>query len=146
MNRIVRTSALLMTLFVTAQGQSTGVLGNWTNPTGSTIHIYTCGSKICAKLVAIRKDTPTRVDAKDPNPALRGRSLCGLQIGEDFEPRGADRAQGGRLYDPESGKTYTGSMTRQGDKLKLRGYVGLPIFGRTETWSHAPGTIAPCRP
>jgi uncharacterized protein (DUF2147 family) len=146
MNRIVRTSALLLILFATAQAQSAGILGNWTNPTGSTIQIYTCGSKICAKLVAIRKGAPTRMDEKNPNPALRKQSLCGLQIGRDFESAGPDRAQGGRLYDPESGKTYTGSMTRQGDKLKLRGYVGLPLFGRTETWSHAPDTIAPCRP
>lgn len=143
MNRALL-SVFVIALFATANGQTSGVLGNWTNPTGSTIHIYQCGPDICAKLVAISKDAPTRVDAKNPNAALRGRSLCGLQIGKDFQPKGADRAQGGELYDPESGKTYTGSMTREGDKLKLRGYVGIPLFGRTETWSHAPDNIAAC--
>jgi uncharacterized protein (DUF2147 family) len=139
-------SVFIVLLFTTAHGQTNSILGNWTNPTGSTIHIYTCGSRICAKVVAISKDSPTRVDAKNPNPALRGRSLCGLQIGLDFESAGPARAQSGKLYDPESGKTYTGSMSRDGDKLKLRGYVGIPLFGRTETWSRAPDNIATCRP
>ena len=137
-------SVFVMVLFATAHGQTNGILGNWTNPGGSTIHIYRCGSDICAKLIAISKDAPGRVDAENPDPALRGRPLCGLQIGKDFQPKGADRAQGGELYDPKSGKTYTGSMTREGDKLKLRGYVGIPLFGRTETWNRAPDNIAVC--
>lgn len=134
----------IMVLSATAIGQTNDILGNWTNPDGSTIQIYRCGPYICAKLVAISKDAPTRVDSKNPDAVLRGRSLCGLQIGKDFQPKGADRAEGGKLYDPESGKTYTGSMTREGDKLKLRGYVGIPLFGRTETWSRAPDNIAAC--
>lgn len=143
MNRALL-SIFAIALFATAQGQTTGILGNWTNPGGSTIHIYRCGPAICAKLIAISKDAPGRVDAENPNPALRGRSLCGLVIGNDFESVSPSRAQGGKLYDPKSGKTYTGSMTREGDKLKLRGYVGIPLFGRTETWSRASDNIAAC--
>jgi len=137
-------SVFVMVLLAAAHGQTNGILGNWTNPGGSTIHIYQCGPDICAKLVAISKDAPGRVDTKNPDPALRGRSLCGLVIGKDFESVSPSRAQGGKLYDPKSGKTYTGSMTREGDKLKLRGYVGIPLFGRTETWSRAPDNIAAC--
>lgn len=132
-------------LFAAAQAQTNSILGNWTNPTGSTIRIYQCGPKICASLIDISSSAPERVDAKNPNPALRGRSLCGLVIGKDFESVRPNRAEGGKLYDPESGKTYTGSMTREGDKLKLRGYVGIPLFGRTETWTRAPDNIATCR-
>lgn len=134
----------VMALLATARGQSDSLLGNWTNPTGSTIHIYQCGSRICANLIGISSSAPARVDAENPDPALRGRSLCGLNIGRDFELVSPSRAQGGKLYDPESGKTYTGSMTRDGDKLKLRGYVGIPLFGRTEVWNRAPENVAVC--
>lgn len=134
-----------MVLFATADGQTNSILGNWTNPGGSTIHIYQCGSRICASLIGISSSAPVRVDADNPDPALRGRSLCGLKIGTDFELESPIRAHGGKLYDPKSGKTYTGSMTREGDKLKLRGYVGIPLFGRTETWSRAPDTAPVCR-
>jgi uncharacterized protein (DUF2147 family) len=42
---------------------------------------------------------------------------------------------GGRVYDPNSGNTYRGTITLiDADTLKLRGYVGITLFGRTEIW------------
>lgn len=138
--------ALLMFSMTAAQGQNASVLGTWTNPTGSTIQIYPCGANICAKVIAIRKNAPSRVDAKNPDRGLRTRSLCNLQIGWDFRLTAPSHAEGGQLYDPESGKTYSGSMTRVGDTLKLRGYIGLSLFGRTEIWTQAPANTAACHP
>lgn len=135
----------LMSSLAAAYGDS-GVLGNWMNPTGSIIQIYRCDNNVCARLIAIRRDAPSRVDSNNPNAALRKRSLCGLQIGTNFHLSSPGRAEGGRLYDPQSGKTYSGSMTRDGDKLKLRGYVGISLFGRTEIWTQARGNIALCKP
>jgi uncharacterized protein (DUF2147 family) len=42
----------------------------------------------------------------------------------------------GRVLDPKSGNIYRGTMTlvNNGQALQLRGYIGIPIFGRTETW------------
>lgn len=42
----------------------------------------------------------------------------------------------GRILDPENGKTYkcTARLTEQGKKLNVHGYVGLPLFGRSQTW------------
>src|SRR5690348_9637906 len=90
-------SVFVMVLFATAQEQTISILGNWTNPDGSTIHIYRCGPKVCASLIAISSTAPGRVDAENPNPALRGRSLCGLKIGTDFDLVNPGRAQGGKL-------------------------------------------------
>lgn len=136
----------LFLLSIVAQGQNNGVLGNWTNPTGSTIQIYRCAANVCARLIAIRKNAPSSVDRKNPNAALRTRPLCGLQIGMNFHLASPGHAEGGQFYDPESGKTYSGMMTRDGDNLKLRGYIGLSLFGRTETWTQAPANITPCHP
>ena len=134
----------LLSLAASAQAANAGVLGKWTSPNGSTIEVYPCGENVCAKLVAISKDAPSRLDARNPNAALRMRSLCGLEIGTHFHLTTPGMAEGGQLYDPESGKTYSGSMTRDGDKLKLRGYVGIALFGRTETWTSAQGNIESC--
>lgn len=128
-----------------AHAQNDSVLGNWRNPTGSTIQIYRCGSDICAKLIAIRPNAPSHVDDKNPNPALRSRPLCGLQIGTKFHLTTAGHAEGGQLYDPQSGHTYSGMMTRDGNLLKLRGYIGFSLFGRTETWTQAPDNVTPCK-
>lgn len=132
--------------FAQDNGVLGGVFGNWRNPKGSVIQIYACGSNVCARLIAISSKAPTRFDEENPNPALRKRPLCGLQIGSGFHLSGSNRAEGGRLYDPESGKTYHGTMTRSGTTLHLRGYVGLSIFGRTETWTRAPADLPHCRP
>ncbi len=45
----------------------------------------------------------------------------------------------GRVLDPKSGHVYRGKMTLidNGCKLNLRGYIGIPLFGRTETWLRA---------
>jgi uncharacterized protein (DUF2147 family) len=137
---------VLFLLSLMAQAQTNSVLGNWTNPTGSTIQIYRCGADVCARLIAIRKNAPSFVDNKNPNPDLRSRALCGLQIGMNFHLSSPGRAEGGQLYDPQSGHTYHGSMTRDGNLLKLRGYIGISLFGRTETWTQAPANITPCQP
>jgi uncharacterized protein (DUF2147 family) len=138
--------ALLILSLAAAQAQNDSILGNWRSPSGSIIQIYRCGANVCLKLIVIRKDAPSRVDGKNPNAALRTRPLCGLQVGSNFHLTNPGHAEGGQLYDPQSGKTYSGSMTRDGNQLKLRGYIGISLFGRTETWTRAPEDIPACHP
>ena len=105
-----------------AHGQSHGVVGEWREPGGSVIEIYNCGPDICAKLVAIRTSAPMFVDGHNPDETLRTRPLCGLVIGTGFQAQGEDRAEEGKLYDPKSGRLYSGAMAVVDGKLKVRGY------------------------
>lgn len=43
---------------------------------------------------------------------------------------------GGQILDPKNGKTYTCNirLLENGQKLNVRGFIGLPLFGRTQTW------------
>jgi uncharacterized protein (DUF2147 family) len=44
--------------------------------------------------------------------------------------------KGGSVYDPQNGKIYRGKITLVSpNKLDLRGFVGIPLFGRTTTWT-----------
>lgn len=135
---------VLAVLTCTAAAQTSGVLGYWKEPSGSILHVERCGEEICATLVAIGPSAPSRVDGRNPDHALRQRSLCDLRIGTGFHLSSPEKAEGGTLYDPKSGKTYRGSMTSEGDRLNLRGYVGLPLFGRSETWTRT-GPVSACR-
>lgn len=112
-----------------------GVMGDWVGPTHSVVRVEACGSEVCARLVRLPSDAPATVDLHNPDAALRGRPLCGVQIGSGFAETGPGKLDGGHLYDPTSGKTYKGSMMLEGDKLKLRGYIGVSLFGRSETWT-----------
>lgn len=138
-------TATLLALAATAAHAQSGIFGVWTEPTGSSIRVERCGPEVCLTLVAVSPKAPTQVDERNPDPALRQRALCGLRIGSGFHPAEGDtRAEGGSLYDPKSGKTYRGAMTRVGDTLRLRGYVGIRLFGVTETWKRAEGALPAC--
>lgn len=67
--------------------------------------------------------------------ALKDRPLVGLQVLWGFKQNG-DEWSGGKVLDPESGKIYHASLTLEdgGKKLRLRGYIGVPLLGRTEHW------------
>jgi uncharacterized protein (DUF2147 family) len=83
-------------------------------------------------------DRPDR-DEKNPDPALRDRPLTGLELFDGFSWDGDDRWTGGTIYDPNSGKTYRCIITWvDQDTLKVRGYIGVPMLGRTETWTRVP--------
>lgn len=75
------------------------------------------------------------LDMENPDEKLRARSLQGIRLLEGFKFDG-DKWVGGSIYDPKSGKTYKAKMTlKDKNTLELRGYVGIPLFGRTSVWT-----------
>lgn len=65
----------------------------------------------------------------------KNQPIVGMQIVWNMRPDG-DGWSGGEILDPETGKTYRARMnlTDGGKKLVVRGYIGLPLFGRSQTW------------
>ena len=83
-------------------------------------------------------DRPDR-DEKNPDPALRSRALTGLELFSGFTYDGDGRWTGGTIYDPNSGRTYRCIiMWVNSTTLNVRGYIGVPLLGRTETWTRVP--------
>lgn len=121
----------------TAFAQTATVLGYWREPGGSVIRVVPCDRRLCVEIVRLPGGNHPATDARNPDPKLRSRPLCGLRIGEGFVQVDPQTARGGHLYDPRSGRTYSGQMTAEGNLLRLRGYLGLPVFGRTQTWTRA---------
>ena len=77
-----------------------------------------------------------RVDNNNPDPEQRNRPLLGLVILRGFNFDGVKRWTGGHIYDPNTGMTYRASLELINEnKLALRGYVGIPLFGRREIWT-----------
>jgi uncharacterized protein (DUF2147 family) len=79
----------------------------------------------------------------DPNPICsecpgekRNQPLLGLVFIEEMKRSGLNY-DGGKILDPETGKIYSASMhlSPDGTKLNVRGYLGLPIFGRSQAWT-----------
>jgi len=70
--------------------------------------------------------------------AKKDQPLVGLQVLWGFHADGAQWS-GGQVLDPETGKVYRASMALQdgGSKLRVHGYILIPLVGRTEYWQRA---------
>ena len=77
-----------------------------------------------------------RLDAKNPDPALRARKVLGLDIlsGLPAAPDAEGWHRHGRIYNPKTGKSYPVKVRRESaDRLRLR--VGGAVLGQTTYWS-----------
>jgi uncharacterized protein (DUF2147 family) len=100
----------------------------WSPKKDAKIEIYVKGGKYYGKFVWT---AGPRKDSKNPIKSLQNRDLLGLEFLTGFEYHDAVY-DGGEIYDPETGKTYSCNMSLEGNKLKVRGYIGISLFGRTE--------------
>ncbi len=68
----------------------------------------------------------------------KNKPIIGLEIIRGMRKDG-DEWDGGRVLDPETGSVYHGTMHMEdgGEKLVLRGYIGISLFGRSQTWVRA---------
>jgi len=67
--------------------------------------------------------------------ARKGQRVIGMEILRHMRPDG-DQWSGGEILDPENGKTYRATLKLEdgGQKLIVRGYIGVPLFGRSQIW------------
>jgi uncharacterized protein (DUF2147 family) len=121
-------------------------VGYWVTPEGgSVVQIQQCGTALCGQVVGLRTtrkpgDSPN--DVHNPDKSKRDQPICGLLMMGSLKPaKGSATAwEGGWVYDPESGDTYKAEMKLDGpNKLDLRGYVGISLFGRTMSWTRETG-------
>lgn len=103
------------------------------------VWIEDCGERLCGRIYWLKKPLsasgqPKR-DQHNPDAALRERPLCGLTILNDFTRPQPDASSTGQIYNPSDGSVYRSTMTltREGT-LNIRGFVGLPLFGKTVEW------------
>ncbi|MCJ8208550.1 DUF2147 domain-containing protein [Mucilaginibacter sp. RS28] len=139
--RLFLTAIVACISFAVVHAQNAdGVLGKWINSTGEgQIQIYKKGAKYFGKLSWIKtpndENGKPKEDTHNPDASLRNRPLLGLEILKDFVYDGDNVYNDGTIYDPKNGKTYSCKMTLDGKKLRMRGYIGISLIGRTEVWT-----------
>lgn len=76
-------------------------------------------------------------DKKNPDENLRNRSILNHVFLTGFKKEPSeDKWTGGSVYDAKSGKTYKGWIkVIDQNTMKLRGFVGISLFGRSEEWT-----------
>ena len=136
--RALATLAVLALPGVAAATTADAPVGRWlTEDKLAVISIGPCGTELCGQITGVTLDS-----AGAPLPTdYQGRSQCGLTILRDAVMDG-DSGWSARIVDPRDGHVYKARLSVDDQhRLRLRGYVGIPLFGKTTIWTPYNGAI-----
>ena len=135
--------SLFLLLPIVASAQQASPVGKWrtiddaTGKPKSIVQIYaTDNGTLQAKVLQVLDSE------KGPNPlcdACEGKNhnqpVVGMVIAWNLRHNGS-RWDDGRIMDPDNGKVYSARMmpSADGKTLEVRGYIGMPMLGRTQVW------------
>ena len=140
----------LSSTYVWANGDQ--ILGSWVTPDDkAVVEIYQQDGQYFGKFVSLKEPNygaemqaeglqgQPKVDRKNPDATQHQQPIIGLVMlnGMNFtvSTQGKQKWQGGTIYDPSNGKAYKCTIKLNADgTLDLRGYIGISLFGRTQTW------------
>lgn len=140
-NNILIVATLFFTTIFYAQNQS--VIGKWktiddeTGKAKSIVEIYEKSGKIYGKVVEILDVEHKNNVCSECSGSDKNKPILGMIIIKGLTKEGSEYTNG-KILDPKNGKTYKCSVTLEAkDKLKVRGFIGISLFGRTQYWYRA---------
>ncbi|WP_031527928.1 DUF2147 domain-containing protein [Dyadobacter crusticola] len=145
MSRIIFTIFLVcISLLSNAQISSADkILGEWiSEEKDNRIEIYKDGQTYSGKLIwavdLFDTDGKTvKKDVQNRDTSLRNRDLQNIDLLQDFVYTDG-MWDDGKMYDPQSGKTYNCILRLKKDLLEIRSYIGFPLLGRSTYWKRSP--------
>lgn len=128
---------------VRAQDAANTILGVWKNGEGTGhIEIYkTTSGHFAGKIIWLKEpiDPETgkpKLDKRNPDKTKRNVPTLGLVNMHGFKYDTDDKEWNGFIYDPKNGKEYSCKASmKDANTLKVRGYIGISLIGRTDTWT-----------
>ncbi len=134
----------LLLMFVAAimpfSSTSQSVIGKWktiddeTGKAVSVVEIYERNGKIYGKVAEIFKAEDRNKTCVNCSGADKNKPILGLVVIKGLEKEGNEYTNG-KILDPKHGKLYKCYISCEGpDKLKVRGYIGVSLIGRTQYW------------
>lgn len=107
----------------------------------SIVEITDAGTELQGRILKIFYQPGDKVDpvCELCEGEQKGKPVIGLLFLWGLKKDGSDWT-GGAVLDPKNGKIYNArlSLTDGGQKLRLRGYIGTPLLGRTQVWLREP--------
>ena len=116
------------------------VEGDWLTQSGSgKVKIAPCPGKadrLCGNISWLRPADAKATDANNPDPKLKTRPIMGMPMLWGFKPAGPGKWTGGKIYDPNSGKTYDSKIgVNANGTLKVEGCI--LVVCQAQTWKRS---------
>jgi len=136
-NILLATALIISSIFI---GNAQSIFGKWktiddeTGKEKSIVEIYQVQGKAYAKILQLlEKDKADKLCDKCEGDK-KNQPIKGMIIINGLKKDG-DEWNDAQILDPKTGKVYKCYITLEGDnKLKVRGYVGFALLGRTQYW------------
>ena len=108
-----------------------------TNEKKAIVLLTETNGQLSGKIIKVLNPADAKEKCTKCKGALKNKPIQGLNFLTGFKADGGNEWTDGKLVDPESGKVYSGKikLSNNGQSLDLRGYVGVPMFGRSQTWT-----------
>ncbi len=114
------------------------IKGIWlTEKKDGKVEIFRSGKTWAGKLIwgnsTSDENGKPKHDVLNPDEKLRSRLIQGMVIitGLVYDD---GKWRGGKIYDSTTGKSYNIVVTINGNTMELRGYIGIPLLGKTTVW------------
>ena len=121
-------------------GFSQTIFGKWKTIDDETgrekgiVEIFERNGKIFGRIIDILDIEHKHHKCEKCEGEDKNKPILGLIIIKGMKKNG-NEYEGGKVLDPKNGKSYHCKITLDGkDKLIVRGYIGIPLFGRSQTW------------
>lgn len=113
------------------------------------VEIAPCGDKACGKIVWLEEPNDAngapKVDTQNPDEGNRSNPICGLAMLGNFAQDSEGEWESGYIYDASDGSTYDAKMAvQEGGTLEVRGFIGVSLFGKSQTWSRVEDARGGC--
>ena len=138
---LVVACALLLLTGTAIADETDAILGQWYTDSEKkdvVVEIYKDNNLYSGKIAWLKNpkedDGTDKVDDENPDEARRNDPILGMNLVKGFTYKGKNKWAGGTIYDPDNGKTYKCKMSLKGDDLKVRGFIGVALLGRTVHW------------
>jgi uncharacterized protein (DUF2147 family) len=127
-----------MCLSLFSQNKFVGIWQNFDDEDGkakSHIEISEKNGQLAAKVIKLLPNAKLKVCASCTG-ANKDKPIEGMSILSGMTKVSDTEYSGGDILNPKNGKLYSCTITLEngGKKLKVRGYVGVPMFGKTQYW------------
>ena len=139
---------LILSVLISAQVFAAGITGKWktiddeTRRPKSIIELFEKDGIIYGRVASL-----FQLPSEDQNPKCdkciwgkKDQLVIGMQILEGLKKESDVKWSGGEILDPNNGKTYSckAELIEDGKKLKLRGFIGFSLLGRSQIWEREP--------